>query len=51
LKAKKNDDKKLLPGNIALDLKDKDEDDWRAKMQIEQLRARVVKKHENFQNI
>lgn len=25
----------LLPGNIALDLKDKDEDDWRSRMHVE----------------
>jgi hypothetical protein len=51
---KKNakEEKKLLPGNIALDsVYPKDEEDWRAKMQIDQLRARVVRKHENYQNM
>ena len=44
------EDKELLPGNIALDLRDKDEDDWLAKMLVEQLRARIKRKEENQEN-
>ena len=44
------EDKQLLPGNIALELKDKDEGNWLAKMQVEQLRARIKRKEENQEN-
>lgn len=40
----------MLPGNIALDLRDPDEDDWMAKMHVEQLRARIKRKEENKEN-